>query len=157
MTGVKCQATSVTDWLARGQVQKINQHCQQATSFHKKTEGISPLFQVSINWQASTLLNVVTWLWWKANYLSSKTLNSHKVAVLMVFKDCLWVTGLFLIPGVLIGSGSLQRWTIRWALGCVNSRPAARRSQVAVFTQPSALLIAHLCMWDKSLCITTLT
>ena len=65
--------------------------------------------------------------------------------------------GTFLISGVLIGLGCLERWAIRWALGCVNSRPADSGSQVAVFTQPRTLFITHLCMWDKSLCTTTLT
>ena len=35
----------------------------------------------------------------------------------------------------------LQRWAIRWALGCVNSRFAYRGNQEVVFTQPWA----HLC------------
>ena len=35
--------------------------------------------------------------------------------------------------------------TIRWALGCVISRPAARGSKEAGFMQPRAHLIAHLC------------
>lgn len=40
----------------------------------------------------------------------------------------------------------LQRWTIRWAPGCVNSRPTARGSQEeAEFSQPTAILISHLC------------
>ena len=30
----------------------------------------------------------------------------------------------------------IQGWAKEWSLGCVNSRPAARRSQEAVFTQP---------------------
>ena len=38
----------------------------------------------------------------------------------------------------------LQSWAIRRALGCVNSRPGARGSQEAEFTQPGAHLMAHL-------------
>ena len=37
---------------------------------------------------------------------------------------------------------------IRWALGCVISRPAARGSKEAGFTQPRAHLIAHLCKFN---------
>ena len=32
----------------------------------------------------------------------------------------------------------IQRWAIKWALVCVNSRHAARRGQEAGFTQPRA-------------------
>ena len=39
------------------------------------------------------------------------------------------------------GGGSVQSWGVRWALGCMNSRPAARER----FTQPRSHLIAHLC------------
>ena len=39
----------------------------------------------------------------------------------------------------------VQSWAIRWALGCVNSRPAAGGSQEAGFTQLRAHLIAQLC------------
>ena len=35
------------------------------------------------------------------------------------------------------GQGSIQGSAKRWALGCVNSRPAARGSQEAGFTQPT--------------------
>ena len=37
----------------------------------------------------------------------------------------------------------LKWWA--WALGCVNSRPAARGTQEARFTKPRAILMAHLC------------
>ena len=40
----------------------------------------------------------------------------------------------------------LQGWAKEWSLGCVNSCPVARGSQVAGFTQPRAhLILAHLC------------
>ena len=38
----------------------------------------------------------------------------------------------------------VQRWAIKWALVCVNSCPAARRSQEVGFTQLRAHLIAQL-------------
>ena len=41
----------------------------------------------------------------------------------------------------------IQSWAIRWALGCVNSHPAARGSQEVGFTQPRAHLIAHRCTY----------
>ena len=39
----------------------------------------------------------------------------------------------------------IQGWAKEWSLGCVNSRPAARESLEAGFTQPRAHLIAHMC------------
>ena len=39
----------------------------------------------------------------------------------------------------------IQSWAIGWALGCVNSRPMARGSQEAGFTQPRAHLLADPC------------
>ena len=43
------------------------------------------------------------------------------------------------------GMESVESTAIRWALGCVNSRLAARGSQEAGFTQPKPRIIAHLC------------
>ena len=37
----------------------------------------------------------------------------------------------------------------RWALGCVNSHPAARGSQVAGFTQPRVPLLADPCTYGQ--------
>ena len=37
-----------------------------------------------------------------------------------------------------------QSWYKRWALGCVNWRPATKGSQAAGLTQPGALLIANI-------------
>ena len=39
----------------------------------------------------------------------------------------------------------LQGWTKDWALGCVNSPPAARESQEAGFMQPRVHCLAHPC------------
>ena len=43
----------------------------------------------------------------------------------------------------------LQRWAKEWALGCVNSPPAARGSQEAGFTQPRAHSFAQPCTAAK--------
>ena len=42
-------------------------------------------------------------------------------------------------------SSPVQRWTKRWALGCVNLRPAAIESQEAGFAQPRAHLLSDPC------------
>ena len=39
----------------------------------------------------------------------------------------------------------VQGWAKKWCLGCVNSCPASRRSQVAGFTQPRSHLVADPC------------
>ena len=46
---------------------------------------------------------------------------------------------------------ALQGSAKRWALGCVNSSPAARGSQEAVFTQPRAHLLAYPCILTMSI------
>ena len=43
----------------------------------------------------------------------------------------------------------VQGWAKEWSLGCVNSRPAARGSQEAGFTQPRNHLIAHICKVER--------
>ena len=42
-------------------------------------------------------------------------------------------------------SEDVQGWAIEWFLGCVNSRPAARGSQEAGFTQPRDHSFAQRC------------
>ena len=48
---------------------------------------------------------------------------------------------IYLGPLTLMGTAE----PIKWALGCVNSHPAAEGSKEAGFTQPRAHLIHHLC------------
>ena len=45
---------------------------------------------------------------------------------------------------------SLQRCSKKWFLGCVNSRPTARGSQEAGFTQPKNDLLEHICIREKA-------
>ena len=41
----------------------------------------------------------------------------------------------------------IHGWAKEWSLGCVNSRPTARGSQEAGFTQPRDHSFAQRCMW----------
>ena len=45
---------------------------------------------------------------------------------------------------------TLQGWAKEWSLGCVNSLPAARRSQEAGFTQPRDHSLAQACIYKEA-------
>ena len=49
------------------------------------------------------------------------------------------------------GMARIQRWAKEWALGCVNSPPAAGGSQEAGFTQPRAHSFAQPCICPNSM------
>ena len=73
------------------------------------------------------------------------------------------ILGQFLTTKIDLLSGLSKHWTIKiycvqgwakeWSLGCVNSRPAARGSQEAGFTQPRDNSFAQLCIFSSKSCV----
>ena len=56
-------------------------------------------------------------------------------------------TGMDVGRGGLFAGLCIQDWAKEWSLGCVNSRPAARGSEEAGFTQPRVHFLAQTCTY----------